>query len=86
MDILALSVILRALESAGQTNPFPAGGYKGAYIRDIAAGIDRSWLTGVTATKLYAGLPEDGPTGDQEAVISALGDRRERHAHRAFGR
>ena len=72
MDILALSVILRALESAGQTNPFPAGGYKGAYIRDIAAGIDRSWLTGVTATKLYAGLPEDGPTGDQEAVISGL--------------
>lgn len=72
MDILAVSVILRALESAGEINPFPEGGYKGDYIREISAGIDSSWLDGVTGAKLYSALNEAGTTADKEAVISGL--------------
>ncbi|MGI9202870.1 MAG: arginine--tRNA ligase [Woeseiaceae bacterium] len=72
MDILAVSVILRVLETAGENNPFPEGGYKGDYIRDISTNIDRSRLDGVTGKKLFSGLPEDGPAGDKEAVISGL--------------
>ncbi len=72
MDILAVSVILRALEADGETNPFPEGGYKGEYIREISTSIDRTDLAGVTGADLFSGLPEDGPEGDKEAVISGL--------------
>jgi len=72
MDILAVSVILRALEAAGETNPFPEGGYKGEYIRAISASIDKSGLNGVTGKNLFSGLPEDGSGDDKEAVISGL--------------
>lgn len=72
MDILAVSVILRALEADGETNPFPEGGYKGEYIREISTSIDRADLAGVTGADLFSGLPEDGPEGDKEAVISGL--------------
>lgn len=72
MDILAVSVILRALEANGETNPFPEGGYKGEYIQEISASIDHADLNGVTGTVLFSGLPEDGPEGDKEAVISGL--------------
>ena len=37
IDILALSVWLRALEAAGVKTPFPPNAYQGAYIRDLAA-------------------------------------------------
>src|SRR3569623_1043960 len=37
MDILAASVWLRYLEMLGETFSFPVNGYKGDYVRDIAA-------------------------------------------------
>ena len=37
MDILATSVWLRYLEQRGETVSFPADGYRGDYVRDIAA-------------------------------------------------
>jgi len=40
MDILGASVWLRWLETNDVSVPFPKGGYRGEYIRDIAAQID----------------------------------------------
>lgn len=39
MDILALSVWLRYLETRGQRIEFPADGYRGDYVRDIAVAL-----------------------------------------------
>ncbi len=39
MDILAASVWLRYLELCGETLPFPANGYRGDYIRPVAAAL-----------------------------------------------
>ena len=72
MDILGVSVILRALEAAGQTLEFPTGGYKGEYIRDITANLNADELGDLKAADLFAGLPADGPEGDKEAVIGGL--------------
>ena len=61
MDILGASVWLRWLDANGVTVPFPGGGYRGAYIREIAASIDTSGLEVPTADTVTDGLPEDGP-------------------------
>jgi len=68
MDILGISVWLRWLESQGTEVPFPEAGYRGDYIRDIAAEIDTDGIAPVNAESLAAGLPE----GDFEALIDAL--------------
>lgn len=39
MDILALSVWLRYMEATGETLAFPETGYRGAYVREIAQGL-----------------------------------------------
>ncbi|MDH4049225.1 MAG: arginine--tRNA ligase [Gammaproteobacteria bacterium] len=75
MDILGLSVWLRSLQAAGLKVPFPDAGYKGDYIRDIAASLDTTGVPGITAAQLVAGLPADAPAGDKEAFIGALIDR-----------
>jgi arginyl-tRNA synthetase len=72
MDILGLSVWLRWLELNGTDVAFPTGGYRGAYIRDIAAEIDASGITVVDAGTLLDGVPDDAPDGDKEAHIEAL--------------
>jgi len=77
MDILGVSVWLRMLEQAGEDIPFPDAGYKGDYIRDLAAAIDGNDIETVGATDLLSGLPEDGPAGDKEAFISALIEKAE---------
>ena len=41
MDILAASVYLRYLELCGEEIPFPANGYQGDYVWDIAATLHR---------------------------------------------
>jgi arginyl-tRNA synthetase len=69
MDILGVSVYLRWLETQGVAVDFPAGGYRGDYIRDIAAGIDTSGLVPVD------GLFEDLPFDDKDAAIDCLIDR-----------
>jgi arginyl-tRNA synthetase len=72
MDILGLSVWLRALQAAGTEVPFPSSGYRGDYIRDIAAALDTSGVAAVSTKQLLADLPADAPDGDKEVFISAL--------------
>lgn len=72
MDILGASVWLRLLEQDGIEVPFPKGGYRGAYIREIAAAIDTAGLPAVTAQQVRAKLPADEPEGDKEAYIEAI--------------
>jgi len=77
MNILAASVWLRYLELCGEDLPFPANGYKGDYVWDVAAKLHRengdkfhhTWAT------LDASLPADEPQGgDKEKYIDALID------------
>jgi arginyl-tRNA synthetase len=72
MDILGVSVWLRWLEARGATIPFPSAGYRGAYIRDIAAAIDTGDLDATDADAVLDGVPADAPEGDKEAHIGAL--------------
>jgi arginyl-tRNA synthetase len=66
MDILGLSVYLRWLQALGQTFEFPAGGYRGDYIRDIAAQID------ATGVEVLNTLFDDLPDAETDAVIDVL--------------
>ena len=75
MDILGVSVWLRMLEANGIEFAFPDAGYKGDYIRDIAAAITTSGVPAASAEQLLDGLPEDAPNGDKEAHIGALIER-----------
>ena len=72
MDILGVSVWLRWLEAQGTTVPFPAAGYRGDYIRDIAAAVDTDDIDTVDAAAVLEGVPPDAPDGDKEAHIGAL--------------
>jgi arginyl-tRNA synthetase len=72
MDILGVSVWLRWLESKGETVPFPAAGYRGDYIRDIAAAIDTQGLDAAAAETVLEGIPPDAPGGEKEEHIGAL--------------
>lgn len=86
MNILAVSVWLRYLEQCGESFRFPSNGYRGTYVRDIAAqlyaqhGADYR----ATADQVFANTPQDeirddnGQTigaGDKEAHIDALIER-----------
>ena len=78
MDILATSVWLRYLDLCGEELVFPANGYKGDYIWDIAATLHRDG--GDTyrhaATEVFADIPADEPAGgDKEQHIDALIER-----------
>ncbi len=68
MDILCVSVLLRWLESHGTALVFPEAGYRGDYIRDIAAAIDTGGLSSLSADSLFDGLPE----GNKDLVVDAL--------------
>ncbi|MBT8098239.1 MAG: arginine--tRNA ligase, partial [Gammaproteobacteria bacterium] len=72
MDILGASVWLRMLENDGIEVPFPQGGYRGDYIRDIAVAVDAGKLNKVSKSDLLDGLPPDAPEGDKEAYVEAL--------------
>jgi arginyl-tRNA synthetase len=67
MDILGVSVLLRLLEAAGSSVQFPEAGYKGEYIREIAANLTVD-VSSVSTANLFADLPAD----DKEDIISAL--------------
>lgn len=75
MDILGLSVWLRWLDAQGTSIEFPQAGYRGEYIRDIAAEIDTSEVAPIAAAVVLDGIPADEPEGDKEAHIGALIDR-----------
>lgn len=75
MDILGTSVWLRYLELAGEALVFPANGYKGDYVWDIAATLHREHgddFRHATA-EVFAGVPDDEPVGgDKEDHIDGL--------------
>ncbi|MCJ7589883.1 MAG: arginine--tRNA ligase [Woeseiaceae bacterium] len=72
MDILGASVWLRWLEANGVEVSFPSGGYRGEYIREIAAEIDTATLVPPAASDVLAGLPLDAPGGDKEEYVEAI--------------
>lgn len=74
MDILAVSVWLRYLELHGQALAFPANGYRGSYVRDIARALqDTCGAELVPAEPALADLPPDEPAGgDKEQYVDAL--------------
>jgi arginyl-tRNA synthetase len=67
MDILGVSVWLRLLENKGETVPFPSGGYRGDYIRDIASEINKDGIVDVAADDVVDDLPVDGEGNSDEA-------------------
>jgi arginyl-tRNA synthetase len=72
MDILGVSVWLRMLQADGLELSFPDAGYKGDYIREIAADSRPADLPGISLEQLQKDLPADAPEGDKEAYIDAL--------------
>ncbi len=75
MDILAASVWLRYLELCGEKIVFPANGYQGDYVWDIAANLHREHADAFHApgARVYADLPPDEPEGgDRETYVDAL--------------
>ncbi len=78
MSILAASVWLRYLESLGETFAFPSNGYKGAYVKDIAAELTVKFGESLrhSSDTVFAGVPADEPAGgDKEVHIDALINR-----------
>ncbi len=75
MDILATSVWLRYLELCDEELTFPANGYKGDYIWDIAATLHREHeeVYKHGADDVFADIPADEPVGgDKEKHIDGL--------------
>ena len=78
MNILAASVWLRYLELAGEELVFPANGYKGDYVWDIAATLHREHGDDYrhSADEVFAGIAADEPAGgDKELHIDGLIER-----------
>ncbi len=73
-EILAVSVWLRYLEACGETLRFPENGYRGDYLRPVAAAIHAQ--EGETlrhpADSVFANLPPDAPEGDKDRYIDAV--------------
>ena len=72
MDILATSVWLRYLELGGEEFDFPANGYQGDYVQDIAATLRREHGDAYhhPAAEVFADLPPDAPAGgDKEEFV-----------------
>ncbi len=67
MDILAASVWLRYLELCGEEVRFPANGYRGDYVWDIAASLHRDHGDAYRheAAEVFAGAPEDAASADE---------------------
>ncbi len=75
MDILATSVWLRYLELCGEQFKFPANGYRGDYVWDIAATVHREYKNKFqrSQAEVFAAVPPDvDDGGDKEAHIDGL--------------
>jgi arginyl-tRNA synthetase len=75
MDILAASVWLRYLEACGEVFAFPANGYRGDYIRQIAAKLHAAEDVRLRfpASMVFDSLPLDEPAGgDKDKYIDAV--------------
>lgn len=78
MDIVAASVWLRYLTLCGEQLTFPANGYQGEYVTDIARAImaqhHRHFF--IAAEFIFKDLPLDAPQGgDKEIYIDAVIER-----------
>lgn len=75
MNILGTSVWLRYLDLCGENIVFPANGYQGDYVWDIASNLHRELGDALrhAADVVMKDLPADEPAGgDKEAHIDAL--------------
>ncbi len=75
MDILATSIWLRYLEECGEVVHFPSNGYRGEYVRDIAANIHKNAHNEYRrpVELVLEDIPLDEPAGgDKETHIDAL--------------
>lgn len=75
MDILTVSIWMRYLTECGATLAFPANGYRGEYVIDIAKRLkaDHGDAFVVPAATVLADLPKDeSEGGDKELYIDAL--------------
>ncbi len=78
MDILAASVWLRYLERLGEALVFPSNGYRGDYVREIAASLHKQQGDSLRASTeaVLKDLPLDEPEGgDKEIYIDAIVQR-----------
>jgi arginyl-tRNA synthetase len=78
MEILAVSTWLRYLELCGVNFTFPANGYRGQYIVDIAKQLQASEGAALvkSAAEVFGNLPPDEPQGgDKDEYIDAVIDR-----------
>jgi arginyl-tRNA synthetase len=78
MDILAASVYLRYLDLCGETVTFPANGYQGDYVWDIAATLHREHGAALQhpVAEVFQDVPPDEPAGgDKEAHIDGVIER-----------
>jgi arginyl-tRNA synthetase len=75
MEILTASVWLRYLEARGQVLPFPSNGYRGEYVRELAAALSAAEGERLVraGSEVLAGLPPDADQGgDKDQYIDAL--------------
>jgi arginyl-tRNA synthetase len=75
VDIMTASVWIRYLECCGETAPFPDNGYRGEYVRDIAARLHARIGNNFrrSASEVFSGLPPDAAAGgDKEGYVDAL--------------
>ncbi len=75
MEILAISVWVRYLQAQGIDVAMPANGYRGDYVREIAATVSAGYgeRFRVSAEVFREGLPPDAPDGgDQETYVDAV--------------
>jgi arginyl-tRNA synthetase len=75
VDIIAVSVWLRYLEACGEEFRFPANGYKGDYVREIAAELlqQAGQMLVRPEGQVFGNLPADEPEGgNKETFIDAL--------------
>jgi arginyl-tRNA synthetase len=77
MDILTVSCWLRYLELCAEPVAFPANGYRGEYVRALAAHLHTQRGRGLvrSAAQVQAGLPPDAPDGDKDQFVDALIER-----------
>jgi len=86
MNILAVSIWLRYLEHCGEQFRFPSNGYRGDYVRDIAARLyaEHGGAYVASAAQVFQDTPPDEirneagevvASGDKEAHIDALIER-----------
>jgi arginyl-tRNA synthetase len=78
MNILAVSIWLRYLVLNGESNVFPANGYRGDYIVDIAKNLQQKHGSEFvkSAQAVFIDLPPDEPQGgDKEVYIDAIIER-----------